>query len=188
MGKEWLLAHRVADEQGAIGEVRLRLRSDLSVASIRLDLDGPRFLRAFGPVGRLPPLLAGGRFTLKGTCELETGHCQLEGRVGRRRVSELVEVGRGPVLAVAVRPLLVRGVLGRQVELALFDPLSLARRNVRLELGLRQRRRLAAGEVDVWPVREEAEGRSVRLWLDARGRLLRAEGPGDELVEAEEVR
>ncbi|MBK6849939.1 MAG: hypothetical protein IPG96_21185 [Proteobacteria bacterium] len=128
-----------------------------------------------GVLPALPPDLE--RLTVRGDCDGASGYCALAGRVLGHRFDQAVRVGRGPVLPSAIYPLLVRGVLGQEVELGLFDPLTLSRRVITYRLLGRRTVAIGGRRIEAMRVQQDLAGLRQELWLDARGRLLREEWP-----------
>lgn len=187
-------AQRSPDEEandGPLAELRLRLRRDLSLASIELRGDLSRMLSSAAMLGGTAPA-GGGAWTTIGARVLErfgaririggrcnaAGECHLRGRLGRRPFARSVTVGKGPVLAEAVQPLLARGMLGRTVELQLFDPLTLSRRTVSYEVVGWKPTTVAGKTVRALHVVQHIGGLRAELWLDRRGSTLRSTLPG----------
>lgn len=190
----WRLAQRFsgANAGGAgtaeLGSLTLELRRDLSLARLALAVDVDGLARLAGTVvaAGVPALPVGlERVTVHGDCDGASGYCALAGRVLGRRFDQAVHVGRGPVLPSAIYPLLVRGVLGQQVELGIFDPLSLRRRAISYRLLGRGSVVLGGRRVEAMRVRQELGGLRQELWLDLRGRLLREEWPLQVYVQQE---
>jgi hypothetical protein len=182
----WRLVQRFSGAGGGanagpdLGTVALELRRDLSLARIDVAVDVARLTRLAGSLvaGVLPPLPLGlERLTVRGDCDGASGYCALAGRVLGHRFDQAVRVGRGPVLPSAIYPLLVRGVLGQEVELGLFDPLTLSRRVITYRLLGRRTVAIGGRRIEAMRVQQDLAGLRQELWLDARGRLLREEWP-----------
>jgi hypothetical protein len=177
-GKGWIVERRVfIDDERAL-QVRQELRGDLSLARLSLAADLDRLATVAGlPLTLLRELGGAGTLTVAGPCKLETGSCQLEGRLGSRVLRFPIFPGRGPVLTEAVYPLLARGRLGRTLELSLFDPLSLQPRRVTLRVLGSEILQLPGGPRRALHVRTDLEGVGTDLWLDPDGMPLREELP-----------
>ena len=176
--KGWVIERRLLVEGEPVLQVRQELRNDLSLSRLALLASLDRLAEMAGlPAPLLRELGGSGTLSVAGPCRLETGSCQLEGRLGTRRMHFPVFPGRGPVLTEAVYPLLARGRLGRTLELSLFDPLSLRPHRVTLRVLGSETLQLPGGPHRALHVRTDVEGLRTDLWLDRDGMPLREELP-----------
>lgn len=185
--KGWRVERRFELATGRAAEIKLRLRSDLSLDHLALEAN----LAQIGDLAGLSGLLLGNgdadaqRIRLAGSCSLESGSCRLQGRVGGRLVSLPVAAGRGPVVESAIFPLLARGSLGKTLEVMVFDPLAMQQRMVVYRVEGRERLALRSGPRDALRVSCELSGLTTRVWLDERGMVLREELPLGFVLEHE---
>ena len=93
------------------------------------------------------------------------------------RLEEQFSVGRGPVVPSAVYPLLARGMLGNHAELQMFDPLTLARREIVYRIVGRESLALRDGQQVALKVDQEIGDLHMTVWLDDRGAVLREQLP-----------
>jgi hypothetical protein len=168
----------VDDQQAA--RTRLVLRADLSLARLDLEAD----LRVLARVSRTSAWIAGQlddlqEISVSGRCSVETGACELSGSVGKHAVDTTVHAGRGPVVTSAIFPLLARGTLGREAEIAVFNPITLSQRHVRFTVEGEELLELPVGTFQAIRIQRDldAEGMSSRVWVDAQGRVLKEELP-----------
>lgn len=189
----WQLEQRFSRGGQPIGEVALELAEDLSLLGFRVhaelaplaELLGGEAAALLGGGERLRRLL-GGALQLRARCDPQSGVCRARGRIGDTRISRTLPVGRGPVLASAVYPLLARGVLGRKAELQIFDPLAMSARTVTFDVAAeRAPLRLRSGSYRALRVIQDAGPLQTTVWLDDRGRALLEELPWGVRVEHE---
>lgn len=170
----WRITERFFSSGGPLGHAELKLRRDLSLREALVEADLRTLAGVHSGVSSLVRLLGGdGKLNLFGSCSLGTGECVFSGSLGARRITHGVTVGRGPVLPSAVYPLLARGVLGKQVELNMLDPLSLQRRSVTFTLRGRRELRLGHHTYDALLVEQRFSGIESKIWLDREGKLLK---------------
>lgn len=173
---ERFLAQR-AGQEAEVAHARLHLRRDLSMERLSLEVDLSQLATLTGVGAGVAQRLGLGELRLRGKCGFRSGRCDLEGSMGQRPISRSVNVGRGPVLPSAIYPLLARGVLGKQVELSLVDPMTLQRRPVSYALVGRRPLKLGSQQFDALLVKQRISGISTDLWLDRRGRVLKEQLP-----------
>lgn len=174
----WRVSEAFALGGSQVGEVRLQLRRDLSLRGLTADVDLTQLQGISGSSAAMFRLLGDvGRLRVRGDCHASTGSCLIAGEIGSRRISHALNVGRGPVLPSAIYPLLARGVLGRQVELSLLDPMTLQRRSVTFTLVGRRTLSLGGQQHDAILLRQSFAGLESQIWLDRRGRVLKEELP-----------
>jgi hypothetical protein len=174
----WILRSEFVVGEKPAASLQWRLRQDLSLEDLQVTA---RLAQLQGLVG-LPPIFLeqlnfGEDLELRGACALETGTCQVKGRVGSHRFDLPVSIGRGPALASAVYPLLARGRLGSKVEVSLFDGLSFQQRSVTLQLEQRERLRITSGVYEAIRVKQSSGALTTTLWLSADGLVLKEEMP-----------
>jgi len=182
----WRVSHRfILDGQDA-GRTVLDLRADLSLDALELDVDMERM----GQLSGLPQVVRAGlrglkQVKLRGKCSVETGDCQVRGKLGPHPLQQSVSAGRGPVVTAAIYPLLAQGSLGGRAEVRIFDPLSLSQRLVTFQVEGRERLRLRSGTYDTIRVLRDLEGLATRVWIDRRGRVIKEQLPLGVVVEHE---
>lgn len=157
-----------------VGSSKLVLRQDLSLDRIAVSMDPTGLAKLTGIGSSLAGKLGLGRLHLAGHCLLETGNCQVQGKLGQRRFHQVIDVGRGPVTPSAVFPLLARGVLGNRAQLTIFDPISLSRKVIVYQI-VERTALVVAGQrfAGAVRVRQDIEGMNTELWLDRKGRVLK---------------
>lgn len=185
----WRITQRffaqVGKERVDVGWSRLVLRKDLSMDTIAVSAEPGRLAKLMGVAGNLTKLLNIGKLKIHGSCRLRSGRCQVQGRLGDRRVDQSVMAGRGPVVPSAIFPLLVRGVLGKGAELVVFDPMSLSRKLVKYRTMGREVIEVRGQRMQALRVKQDVEGFFSSLWLDDRGRVLKEQLPMGLVVEHE---
>jgi hypothetical protein len=177
-GKTWSVSHAFLIGGVQAGLVRTWLRADLSLARLSIRADISRLGRLSGFSGFvLRHLKDLDEIQVHGVCELETGTCEVVGRVGKHPVDLNVTAGRGPVVTSAIYPLLAQGTLGRTAEVTIFDPLALRQRLVTFHVEGRETLRLESGTFEALRVKRDLEGMNTRVWIDRQGRVLKEELP-----------
>lgn len=177
----WLVTHQFfmgAKTAARAGEVRTWLRADLSLERLSLEADLSRLGQVSGFSGFLMRQMKDlHKIRIKGRCKMETGVCQVNGRVGKHPVDLTVTAGRGPVVTSAIYPLLAQGSLGQRAEVTIFDPLSLRQRVVAFTVEGREALSLNSGTFEAIRVLRDLDGMNTRVWIDKRGRVLKEELP-----------
>jgi hypothetical protein len=180
----WVVTHLffygAADKGGATraGKVRTWLRADLSLERLSIKADLSRLGHVSGLSGFLVRQMKDfHEIRIKGRCTMETGICQVSGQVGKHPIELDVTAGRGPVVTSAIYPLLAQGSLGQQAEVTIFDPLSLRQRVVAFTVEGRESLTLHSGVFQAIRVLRDLDGMNTRVWIDARGRVLKEELP-----------
>jgi hypothetical protein len=181
----WVVTHLFfsgAENKGGsaarAGKVRTWLRADLSLERLSIEADLSRLGHVSGLSGFLVRQMKDfHEIRIKGRCIMETGICQVSGQVGRHPVELDVTAGRGPVVTSAIYPLLAQGSLGQKAEVTIFDPLSLRQRVVAFTVEGREELTLHSGTFEAIRVLRDLDGMNTRVWIDARGRVLKEELP-----------
>lgn len=174
----WLLRDTFQIKGARAAEILLTLRRDLSLDRIELHADLAQLGELVGGVGIIRDALAGDTaLELKGRCDLESGLCDVKGKVGGRSLNLPLAAGRGPVVTAAIYPLLVSGKLGNQVEVNILDPLSMNLKQVTYRVTGEEQLTLGGRTYEAVKVRRQMEGLSSGLWLDKAGMILKEEMP-----------
>ncbi len=158
----------------SIGWSHVALRQDLSLRTLALSFTPKKVRAIMGRGPDLPVEQGAGHLTLSGSCRLETGACTMIGSLGNKRIEETLAAGRGPVLEIALLPLLARGVLGKRAELQVFEPFTLRRRFITYELIGHEAWSFGPIKTKAIRVKKIVGGEETDLWIDTRGRLLEA--------------
>lgn len=177
----WRIDERLAlgerDHEIEVGRATLELRRDLSLETLGVEADLSKLGSVIGIPAAMANQLGVGAVKIDGHCEGSTGQCIIVGDLGSNKIDRRVEAGRGPMLPSAIYPLLARGALGKTVELAIFDPLSLSRRIVTYRLQGQHKVKVLGQAFDAMLVEQDVAGLTSRLWLDRRGRVLKEQLP-----------
>ena len=180
-GAGWRISQRYVAGAGTraveVGWSHTVLRADLSLDRLSVSVEPARLAGLLGLGASFAAQLNAARLRLRGSCNLETGRCQLNGSLGKRKIAEDIVAGRGPVVPSAVLPLLARGVLGNKAELGIFNPLSMQRQVVTFRIVGRGSLRLGGAAFPAIELRQNVQGLETGLWIDAEGRLLREDLP-----------
>ncbi|MFH1131082.1 MAG: hypothetical protein V1754_07085 [Pseudomonadota bacterium] len=164
-------------EQEQVGQAILELRKDLSLQSFKVVADLMRLVSLTGIDPRVASSFKLGRLDVKGKCSVAMGECRVRGSLGKRGIAQMVTIGRGPVLTSAIYPLLAKGALSREVELSIFDPLSLQARVITYKILGQDKLKLQGQMHEAVLVEQEYAGILTKLWLDRRGHVLKEQLP-----------
>ena len=175
----WSVRNRFVIKTKQVAATHLTLYRDLSLAGVKMDADLSH-LAELGGLSALMFRMIGdrGKVRVRGGCEFKSGICQIKGKIAGRQVNLPVHAGRGPVLTSSIYPLLAQGSLGKQAEIALFDPMSLQRKLVTFRVEAREQIRLRNGTtLEAIRVTRDLQGVTSRIWIDPAGLVLREQLP-----------
>lgn len=182
VGEQWEIEQRYRHREATIGTILIVLRTDLSLERFSVDADMSQVIALSGLRQWIPQhdsqnKLNAATISVRGHCDPALNRCRMRGNIGDESFRQSVTIGKGPVVASAIYPLLARGMLGTQVELSLFDPLSLQKRTMMLRIVGKETIVLARREHLSIKVEQTFSGILSKLWLDARGRVLKESFP-----------